>query len=104
MPSASANNSSAATTPPPTGAHWTAALGIDHTWPLISTLVIADVVVDRFDGLYPLDDWTGELGVRRQVTPQMVFDFGVSRRFAGTTTATSVTVGLTYDTPLRLPW
>lgn len=105
MPSAATNvAAAAATTPPTTGAHWTAALGIDHTWPLISTLVIADIVVDRFDGLYPLDDWTAEVGVRRQVAPQLVFDFGISRRFAGTTTATSVTVGLTYDTPLRRPW
>jgi len=104
MPSAATSVSTAATSPATTGAHWTAALGIDHTWPLISTLVIADIVVDRFEGLYPLDDWTAELGVRRQVTPQMVFDFGIGRRFAGTTTATSVTVGLTYSTPLRLPW
>jgi len=104
MPSAATSVSTAATSPETTGAHWTAALGIDHTWPLISTLVIADIVVDRFEGLYPLDDWTAELGVRRQVTPQMVFDFGIGRRFAGTTTATSVTVGLTYSTPLRLPW
>ena len=104
MPSAaSAVRAAAASSPPTSGAHWMAALGIDHTWPLISTLVVADVVVDRFDGLYPLDDWTGEIGMRRQVTPQMVFDFGLSRRFAGTTQATSITVGLSYALPVK-PW
>ena len=84
-----------------TGAHWMVALGIDHTWPLISTLVVADVVVDRFDGLYTLDDWTAEAGLRRQVAPQLVFDMGVSRRFAGTTQSTSVTVGLSYSMSVR---
>jgi hypothetical protein len=78
-----------------------AALGIDHAWPLISTLAVADIVIDRFDGLYPLDDWTAELGLRRQVAPQLVFDFGVSRRFAGTTQSTSLTVGLSYSMSMR---
>jgi hypothetical protein len=83
-----------------TGAHWTAAFGIDHTFPFVSTLVVTDVVVDRFEGLYPLDDWTAELGMRKQLTPQVVGDFGVSRRFAGTTQATWVTLGLSYSLPL----
>jgi hypothetical protein len=94
----------AATTPASTGAHWTAALGVDHTFPLVSTLVIADVVVDRFDGLYPLDDWTAEIGLRKQFAPQLVVDLGFGRHFAGTTQGTSVTVGMSYSTPLRMPW
>lgn len=101
MPSTFTTASAAAATLPTTGAHWMAALGVDHTWPLISTLVVADIVVDRFDGLYPLDDWTAELGLRRQVAPQLVFDLGLSRRFAGTTQATSVTAGLSYSLPVR---
>ena len=101
MPSTLATASAAPSTPASTGAHWMAALGVDHTWPLISTLVVADLVVDRYDGLYPLDDWTAELGLRRQVAPQLVFDLGISRRFAGTTQSTSLTVGLSYSTPLK---
>lgn len=101
MASNVARPTAATGTSPTTGAHWMTALGIDHTWPLISTLAVADVVVDRFVGLYPLDDWTAELGLRRQVAPQLVFDLGVSRRFAGTTQSTSVTVGLSYSAPLR---
>lgn len=104
MPSTQSEvRAAAASSPPTSGAHWMAALGVDHSWPLISTLVVADVVVDRFDGLYPLDDWTAEVGMRRQVTPQMVFDCGLSRRFAGTTQATSITVGLSYSLPVK-PW
>jgi hypothetical protein len=84
-----------------TGAHWTAALGFDHAFPLQSTLVMADVIVDRFVGLYPLDDWTAELGLRRQITPQLVLDLGVGRRFAGTTQGTDATLGITFDLPWR---
>jgi hypothetical protein len=101
MPSTLTTTVVAPGNPPTTGAHWMAALGIDHTWPLISTLVVADIVVDRFDGLYVHDDWTAELGLRRQVAPQLVFDLGLSRRFAGTTQSTSVTVGLSYSMPLK---
>lgn len=86
------------------GAHWTAALGLDHTLPLVATLFAADVVFDRFDGLYPLDDWTAEIGVRRQLTPQLVADLGVGRRFAGTTQETSVAFGVSYSAPLRWLW
>jgi hypothetical protein len=101
MPSTFTTASAGAGAAPTTGAHWMAALGIDHAWPLISTLAVADIVIDRFDGLYPLDDWTAELGLRRQVAPQLVFDFGVSRRFAGTTQSTSLTVGLSYSMSMR---
>lgn len=84
-----------------TGAHWTAGLGIDHTLPMISTLITADIVVDRFVGLYPLDDWTAEAGVRRQLTPELILDAGLSRRFVGTTQSTSVVLGLGYGAPVR---
>jgi hypothetical protein len=87
--------------PPPTGAHWTAGIGLDHTWPMISTVMTADVVVDRFAGLYPLNDWTAEVGVRHQLTPQLIADVGVGRRFAGTTQSTSVVFGMSYSAPLR---
>ena len=104
MPAATPVAAVVASTPATAGAHWTAGLGIDHTFPLVSTLVIADIVVDRFNGLYPLDDWTAEIGLRKQIAPQLVVDLGVGRHFAGTTQGTSVTVGITYSTPLRMPW
>jgi hypothetical protein len=97
----SATTAAAAGAQRSTGAHWTAGLGIDHTLPMISTLLAGDIVVDRFVGLYPLDDWTAEAGVRRQLTPELILDAGVSRRFAGTTQSTSVVFGLSYGAPLR---
>jgi hypothetical protein len=100
-PAAAATASSrAATSTPLTGAHWTAALGFDHTLPLVSSLITADIVVDRYVDLYPLNDWTAEIGARRQLAPQLLIDFGISRRFAGTTQSTSITVGMGYSTPL----
>jgi hypothetical protein len=87
--------------PPTIGAHWMGGLAIDHTFPMVSTLLIADLAVDRYVGLYPLDDWTAELGVRHQLTPELMADFGLARRFAGTTQSTSVTLGVTYAAPLR---
>ena len=73
-----------------------AALGLDRALPLASTLIAADIVVERFYGLYGLTDWTAEIGLRRQLTPQLVADVGVGRRFRGATPATSVTIGFTY--------
>lgn len=84
-----------------TGPHWTASLGVDHTLPLVSTLFAASVSMDRFDGLYALTDWTAEVGVRTQISPQMVADLGIGRRFAGTTQSTTVLFGVSYATPLR---
>jgi hypothetical protein len=90
------------TSPQTSGLHWTAGLGLDHTFPIISTLVAADLVVDRFEGLYPLADWTAELGVRHQLTPELIVDAGVARRFAGTTQSTSLILGISFDAPLRV--
>ena len=99
--SAAALVTQAAGTRRSTGPHWTASLGVDHTLPLVSTLFAASVSMDRFDGLYPLTDWTAEVGVRTQISPQMVADLGVGRRFAGTTQSTTVLFGVSYATPLR---
>jgi len=95
-PSTAAFETIAAGTRRATGPHWTASLGVDHTLPLISTLFAASLSMDRFDGLYALTDWTAEAGVRTQISPQMVADLGVGRRFAGTTQSTTVLFGVSY--------
>jgi hypothetical protein len=87
----------------PYGLRWAAGLGVDRTFPLQSMLVIADVFAERFRGLYPTVDWTAELGVRRQWTPELVLDLGIARRFAGSARSSSVTLGLTYSFAARLP-
>jgi len=93
--------SAAATSPRSVGPHWTAALGIDHAFPLVSTLLTVGVIVDRFVGLYPGDDWTVEAGFRKQLAPQFVVDVGAGRHFAGTLKSTTATLGVTFDMPLR---
>ena len=100
-PSAASIETVAASTRRTTGPHWSASLGVDHTLPLVSTLFAASVSMDRFDGLYALTDWTAEAGVRTQISPQMVADVGVGRRFAGTTQSTTVLFGVSYAMPLR---
>ena len=69
---------------------------MDHAFGLSSTLVGVDVVAERFIGLYSLTDWTAEIGVRHQWSPQFVVDAGVSRKYSGVLQSTAVTVGGVY--------
>ena len=64
-----------------------------------SDLGIGDVAVLR-----EFIDWTAEIGLRKQFAPQLVVDLGFGHHFAGTTQGTSVAVGMSYSTPLRMPW
>ncbi|HEX7980108.1 MAG TPA: hypothetical protein VF461_15975 [Gemmatimonadaceae bacterium] len=84
------------------GQRYTAAFGIDHAFPLSSTLLIADVVYERYMDLYTEADVIGELGFRHQLTPQLVADIGVSRSFAGQVRSSSVTLGMSFNLPLQL--
>ena len=83
-------------TPRSLGNRWFAGAAVDRTFALCSTLVAADVFAERLIGLSPLLDWTAEIGIRRQWSPQLVLDGGVSRHFAGTLPSTAVTFGATY--------
>ena len=85
--------------PRTSGMRWMGGVGVDRALPLRSLLIAANVVVERYYGLYAESDWTAEVGVRRQMTPQLVFDVGVGRRFHGATQATSVMLGFTYGIP-----
>jgi len=81
------------------GYRWVSGLGVDRAFALASTLVSADVVAERFIGLYDSIDWSAELGVRRQLTPTVVFDFGIARHFTGVAMSNAVTAGITYGAP-----
>jgi hypothetical protein len=85
------------------GGRWFGGVAFDHAFPVRSTLLVADLFAERFIGLFPKIDWTAEAGLRHQVTPRLVVDAGVGRRFAGTTQSTTFVVGATYEfaTP---PW
>lgn len=89
----------AATSAPTVGYRWMSGLAVDRAFPLASTLVSADVVAERFIGLYDAIDWSAELGMRHQWTPTLVVDFGAARHFTGPAVSTAVTVGLTYAAP-----
>jgi hypothetical protein len=82
------------------GSRWMSGVGLDHAFALASTLLSADVVAERYIGLLPFTDWTGEIGVRHQWSPQVVLDVGVARHFTGALRANSATIGLSYDMPL----
>ena len=93
---------SAVTTSRTNGGRWFGGAAIDHSFPLQSTLVFADVFAERFVGLYPMIDWTTELGVRHQLTPIVVINASVARRFAGAITSTSISGGASFE--IGTPW
>jgi hypothetical protein len=78
------------------GHRWFAGAEVDHVFPFSSMLVGADLFAEHLIGLSPLIDWTAELGVRRQWSPQMVLDVGIARHFAGSAPSTALTLGATY--------
>jgi hypothetical protein len=75
---------------------------VDRALPLRSTLLMADVFVERYTDLFDKPDWTAETGVRQQVTPQLTLDAAIGRRFAGTTRSWILTFGASRSTPLHL--
>ena len=82
------------------GPRFMAGIGVDHAFALSSTLLLAGFVVERFVDLYDKPDFTAEVGIRQQLTPQFVLDVGVGRRFGGTIRSTSVTLGVAYELPV----
>jgi hypothetical protein len=84
-----------------TGNRWMAGAGVDHAFPLESTLIAADVFAERVRGLYAVTDWTAELGLRHQWTPRLTIDVGVARHFAGTFPSTSIGLGATFSLAMR---
>jgi hypothetical protein len=78
------------------GGRWFAVVGADHAFGLSSTLLAADLVAERFVGLYAVTDWTAELGVRHQWSPQIVVDAGISRHFGGVLQSSGITIGGAY--------
>jgi hypothetical protein len=89
----------ALTNPASVGYRWVSGVGVDHAFPLASTLVSADVVAERFIGLYDTIDWSADVGLRHQWTPTFVVDLGIGRHFAGAVVSNAVTMGITYGAP-----
>ena len=91
------SESSVIAAPRSTGARWFAGIAVDRAIPLASVVMTADVFTERYRGLYAIPDWTAEVGLRHQLAPLVVVDFGVGRRFAGVVRATTVTLGLSFE-------
>lgn len=78
-----------------TGAHWLWGAAIDHAFPLQSLLVIGDVFSEGFEGLGRRNDWTAEVGARKQLTTRLVTDLSVGRHFKGVSLSWFATFGTT---------
>lgn len=79
---------------------WQTGVAIDKTFPLKSSLVIADLVarqpIQEDDDL----EWTTEAGIRTQFSPRLALDAGVGRRLTGER-AWFVTFGAAYAFAMR---
>lgn len=82
------------------GMRWMTGFGIDRAFALSSTLLSADLVAERFAGLFVRTDLSAEIGLRHQVTPQLVVDAGIARHFVGLLRANWITIGGGYAVPL----
>jgi hypothetical protein len=82
---------------PTLGNRWFVGAAFDRSFPFRSLLVSGDLFAERLIGLYPIVDWTGELGLRFQLSPVMVTHVGVARHFAGVVRSTSLSIGATYE-------
>jgi hypothetical protein len=83
--------------------HWLIGIAADKTLPLRSIVLVADVFVERFEGLGRPPDWTAEFGVRRQVSTRLVFDAAVGRHYSGTEPSTFLTFGTSFSQPFLVP-
>jgi hypothetical protein len=81
-------------------AHWLVGVAADKALPLRSTLLVADIFVEQFEGLRRSFDWTAELGVRRQVSPRIVLDATVGRHYYGTELSSFLKFGTSFSRPI----
>jgi len=84
-----------------THSHWLLGIAYDKAIPLSSTLIVGDLFAEKFEGIGRKTDMTAELGVRRQLRPQVVFSGALGRHFRGAGFSTFVTLGLTFDRALQ---
>jgi hypothetical protein len=78
-----------------TDLHWLAGIAVDHTLPIRSIMVVADVFSERYEGIGRPTDWTGELGARKQISTRLVADLGLGRHFRGISPSWFATFGTT---------
>ncbi len=91
----------AATIQTETHTHWLVGIAYDKTIPLASTLIIGDLFAEKFEGIGRKTDMTAELGLRRQLRPQVIFSGALGRHFRGAGYSTFITLGLSLDRALQ---
>jgi hypothetical protein len=87
--------------PSETHNHWLLGIAYDKTIPLSSTLIVGDFFAEKFEGIGRKTDMTAEIGVRRQLRPQVIFSTALGRHFRGAGFSTFITLGLTLDRALQ---
>ena len=80
---------------------WLAGAGVDKSFPLSSFLIVADVVIEKYEGIGRAADWTAEAGIRKQFTQFLVLDLAAGRRFTGIGKAWFATTGSTITMSLK---
>lgn len=74
---------------------WWAGVGWDYTLFRTSTLMVVDVTMEQATKGAPVD-WAIAAGVRRQITPTLVFHGGVAQALQGSTRGTELNVGFSH--------
>jgi len=92
------NPTTTPSTPTQTGGNLTlVGFAADHTFPFQSLLVVSDAYMEAYSGGLPRpSDWAAEFGLRKQISPRLVLDAGLGRRFLGLRPEWLATVGTTY--------
>ena len=83
-------------------AHWLVGVAGDKSLPLRSTLLVADLFVEHFEGLRRRFDWTAELGIRRQISPRLVVDATIGRHYYGSELSSFVKFGTSFSRPILI--
>lgn len=78
-----------------TKTRWTAGAAVDKSLGVQSILLVADVFVEKLEGIGRPADWTAEGGLRKQFTQFLVIDAGFGRRFTGISPSWFATMGTT---------
>lgn len=81
---------------------WLGGIAIDHTFPLRSTLITAEVFAQGDLADASEVKWNTTIGTRYQLSPRWALDGGIGRRLTGPDQAWSITFGGAYA--FGLPW
>ena len=81
---------------------WLFGMAVDKSLPLRSTLLMADVFGQKYRSIGRPVDWTGEVGIRTQISRSIVLDAALGRLFTGESRSTFLTFGTTISRALTL--